>query len=162
MALDVSTCYLPDNTWFVDGQFHGKCDWDGYTYALLCKLVMEDTLTDVHADPAFPQFAFAQSPADRVNIRFADSGRFVSASDLTVTNLSSEKQIRLVSVRISGTKLHVKVPAGTTLAPGESVTLTVSGTCAQQQYAPVTVTFVTTDDPFLPVIKTFRTSTVSH
>ena len=86
MSLDVSTCYLPDNTWFVDGQYHGQCDWDPYTYALLCKLTMEDSLTDVYADPAFPQFAFAQSPADRLNISFAGTGSFVSVSDLTVTN----------------------------------------------------------------------------
>jgi hypothetical protein len=163
MALDVSTCYLPDNTWFVDGQFHGQCDWDTYTYALLCKLVMEDTLTDVNADPAFPQFAFAQSPADRVFVRFADSGSFVSASDLTVTNLSAEKQLRLVGVRIAGTKLRVKVPSGTTLAPGESVTLSVSGTAPQDtRCTPVTVTFTTADNPVLLQTKTFRSSTVSH
>lgn len=163
MSLDVSTCYLPDNTWFVDGQFHGQCDWDAYTYALLCKLVTEDTLTDVYADPAFPQFMFAQSPADRVNISFSGSGSFVSDSDLTVTNLSAEKEIRLCGVCISGTKLKVRVPSSTTLKPGESVTLTVSGSAPQNvQYAPVTVTFVTTDKPLLLQTKTFRTSTLSH
>ena len=163
MALDVSTCYLPDNTWFVDGQFHGQCDWDAYTYALLCKLTMEDTLTDVYADPAFPQFMFAQSPADRLNISFADSGSFVSASDLTVTNLSAEKEIKLTAVRVRGTGLRVTVPKKTVLAPGESVTLTVSGSVPDTvQYTPVTVMFVTTDKPVLLQTKTFQTSTVSH
>ena len=163
MSLDVSTCYLPDNTWFVDDQFHGQCDWDSYTYALLCKLVMEDTLTDVFADPAFPQFAFAQSPADRLNISFADSGSFVSTSDLTVTNLSKEKSVRLTGICIRGTSLRVKIPQNTVLAPGESVTLSVSGNAPQNaQYTPVTITFVTTDNPVLLQTKTFRTSTVSH
>lgn len=163
MSLDVSTCYLPDNTWFVDGQFHGQCDWDPYTYDLLCKLVMEDTLTDVDADPAFPQFALAQSPADRVHVAFADSGSFVSASHLTVTNLSAKKEIRILDVRVHGTTLRVKVPAGTVLGCGESITLNVSGRAPEStKYTPVTVSFVTTDDPLVIVTKTFRTSTVSH
>ncbi len=163
MSLDVSTCYLPDNTWFVDGQYHGQCDWDPYTYTLLCKLTMEDSLTDVYADPAFPQFAFAQSPADRLNISFAGTGSFVSASDLTVTNLSAEKTVKLLSVRIADTSLRVKLPKDKTLDPGESVMLTVSGSAPREiRYTPVTVTFVTTDDPLLICTKTFRTSTVSH
>lgn len=163
MSLDVSTCYLPDNTWFVDGQFHGQCDWDPYTYALLCKLTMEDSLTDVNADPAFPQFMFAQSPADRLNISFAESGSFVSASDLTVTNLSVEKEIKLTSVYIRGAGLQVKVPKKTVLAPGESVTLSVSGSAPETaQYTPVTIIFATTDQPLLLQTKTFQTSTVSH
>ncbi len=163
MSFDVSTCYLPDNTWFVEGQFHGQCDWDAYTYALLCKLLTEDTLTDVYADPAFPQFMFAQSPADQLNISFADSGSFVSASDLTVTNLSAEKEIKLLGVRIRGSVMQVRTPIYTTLTPGESVTLRVDGTAPDKtQYAPVTVTFVTSDQPALIRTKTFRTSTVSH
>ena len=41
--------------------------------------------------------------------------------------------------------------------------LTVSGSAPQDiRYTPVTVTFVTTDDPLLICTKTFRTSTVSH
>ena len=98
-----------------------------------------------------------------MSISFADSGCFVSGSDLTVTNLSAGKSIRVFSVTIRGTGLRVKVPAKTVLAPGESVTLSVSGTCPQStKYTPVTVTFTTTDDPLLFVTKTFDTSTVSH
>ena len=163
MSLDVSTCYLPDNTWFVDGQYHGQCDWDPYTHALLCKLLTEDTLTNVNADPAFPQFAFAQSPADRLNLSFADSGSFVSASDLTLTNLSAKKNIRLVSVKINDTNLKVKLPKNPVLSPGERITLSVSGSAPQDaRYTPVVVTYVTTDLPLVLRTKTFRTSTVSH
>ena len=159
MSIDASACYLPENTWFVDGQYHGQCDWDVYTYDLLCKLLMEDSLTDIYSDPAFPQFMFAQSPADRLNISFADTGSYVSASGLTVTNLSEQHSIRLVSVRIQGTTLRVKIPSNTVLAPGESVTLDVSGKMPQSaKYTPVTVTFVNTDQPLLLQQKTFRTS----
>ena len=163
MTVDASACYLPENTWFVDGQYHGQCDWDPYTYALLCKLLLEDTLTDVYADPAFPQFAFAQSPADQVNISFSQSGCYVSASDLTVTNLSAQKTMQLTGVTVSGTTLRVQTPRKTVLTPGESVTLTVSGSIPQSaRYTPVTVWFTYTDKPIVLHSKTFKTSVLSN
>lgn len=159
MSIDASACYLPENTWFVDGQYHGQCDWDPYTYSLLCKLLLEDTLTDIYADPAYPQFAFAQSPADRVNISFAQTGSYVGTGSVTVTNLSAEHTIKLTSVQIRGTSLRVQVPGKTLLAPGESVTLAVSGkTPSKVCYTPVTVVYVNTDKPLLLQSKTFRTS----
>ena len=159
MSIDASACYLPENTWFVDGQYHGQCDWDKYTYDLLCKLIMEDTLTDIYSDPAYPQFMYAQSPADRLNISFKDTGSYVSASDLTITNLSEKHSIRLVGVSVQGTALHVKVPRDTVLTPGDSVTVSVSGSMPKSaKYTPVTVTFVNTDKPLLLQQKTFKTS----
>ena len=159
-TVDASCCYLPENTWFVDGQFHGQCDWDEYTYTLLCKLMLTDELPDVYADPAFPQFAFAQSPADALTIRFDKTGSYTGAGSVTVTNLSASHPVRLCSVRIRGTKLSVDLPRGTVLQPGEAVTLTVSGVLPQDgANTPVCVRYVRTDDK-VPLLreKTFRTS----
>lgn len=160
LSIDVSSCYLPENTWFVDGQYHGQCDWDPYTFALLSKLLMSDSLSDIYADAAFPQFEYAQSPADQVHIRFAHSGSYTGGSAVTVTNLSQKHPIRLYSVRIQSTAQKVSVPKDCVLQCGESVTLLVSGNAPENgTYTPVSVVFSNTDEK-VPVLrsKLFRTS----
>ena len=158
-TIDASSCYLPENTWFVEGQFHGQCDWDPYTEELMCKLMMTDDLTDVYSDPAFPQFAFAQSAADRFAVRFDEGGSFIAGKTVTLTNLSEQHAVRLQSVTMFGSGLTVQLPRKTVLAPGESVTLTLSGTAKHGAYAPMHVHYVYADEQTpLPREKVFKTS----
>ena len=160
LSIDASSCYLPENTWFVDGQYHGQCDWDPYTYSLLKKLLMSDDLTDIYADEAYPQFQYAQSPADQVTIRFARSGSYTGGNTVTITNLSAQHPIRLHSVSIRSSRQTVVLPKERVLQKGESMTLTVKGDAPENgTYTPVTVVFSNTDEK-LPLLrsKTFRTS----
>lgn len=160
LSIDASSCYLPENTWFVDGQYHGQCDWDPYTYVLLQKLLMTDTLPDVYADAAFPQFEYAQSPADQIHISFAQTGSYTGGNAVTLTNLSAQHSIRLHTVRINGTRQKVTLPKDCVLGCGESVTLSVSGEPAPNGTStPVKVIFSNTDEK-VPLLRTksFRTS----
>ncbi len=50
--IDASTCFLPDNTWFIKNLAHGE-KTDPY-YAILDRIVYEDL--DVFTDPDLPQF----------------------------------------------------------------------------------------------------------
>ena len=160
LSVDASSCYLPENTWFVDGQFHGQSDWDPYTYSLLKKLLMTDSLSDVYADAAYPQFEYAQSPADQVHISFVQTGSYTGGDAVTVTNLSQTHAIKIHSVMIRASKQTVCVPRKTVLQPGESVTMDVSGNAGPNgTYTPVVVIFSNTDEK-VPLLrsKTFRTS----
>ena len=158
-TIDASSCYLPENTWFIDGQFHGQCDWDPYSYDLICKLMLTDELPDVYADPDFPQFAYAQSAADRFAIRFDEGGSFIGGKTVTLTNLSAEHAVQIRSVTMTGSGLRVRLPGKTVLQPGEQVTLTLTGTAKHGAYAPVHVRYAYTDEQApLPREKVFKTS----
>ena len=158
-TVDASTCYLPENTWFVDGQFHGQCDWDPYTEALMEKLMCTDELPDVYADPAFPQFAFAQSAADRFAVRFGTGGSYISDDTLTLTNLSDTHEVRLIGVTLQGSGLRANLPDKTTLQPGESATLTLSGSAKHGAAADVHIWYAYTDEK-VPLVreKTVKTT----
>ena len=64
MEIDASYCYLPDNTWFVDGLYHGMTFNEDYTRELAIRLLLTDELTDVFTDPAFPQFRASANMAN--------------------------------------------------------------------------------------------------
>ena len=152
-TVDASACYLPENTWFVDGQFHGQCDWDPYTEELMEKLMCTDELPDVYADPAFPQFAFAQSAADRFAVQFGTGGSYISDDTLTLTNLSAAHEVRLYGVTLPGSGLRAKLSGKTVLQPGESVTLTLTGSAKHGAAADVRVRYAYTDEK-VPLVRT--------
>ena len=49
MEIDASSAYLPENTWFVDGQYHGQYYYEEYTRSLVTKLLLTDEITDIKA-----------------------------------------------------------------------------------------------------------------
>ena len=55
MEIDATGCYLPENTWFVEGQYHGQYYYEEYTRKLVTKLLFTDDIKDVYSDPEFPQ-----------------------------------------------------------------------------------------------------------
>ncbi|MBQ6268467.1 MAG: hypothetical protein IJK64_11940 [Clostridia bacterium] len=130
MDIDASTCYLPDHTWFVDGLFHGMTLWDDYTRVLMVKMTVTDTITDVYADPAYPQFHYTTNPSSKVYFEFTNCapGYITDQADgLTVTNICQDCRIRLTGVDIRGADVSVQVRPLQTLQPGESVTLPLRG-----------------------------------
>lgn len=130
MTVDASTAYLPDNTWFVNGLFHGMTYWDNYTRVLLMKLLLTDDLTDVYSDPAYPQFRYSSNPSATVYFEFENGAPGYIDGDpgmLRVTNVCKDSKVRLTAVSCDGLDLKFKVDPAKVLAPGESVLIPCEG-----------------------------------
>ena len=130
MTIDASTAYLPDNTWFVNGLFHGMTFWDNYSRELMMTLLFTDNITDVYSDPDYPQFKDTTNPSAAVYAQFGGCmpGEINGeANSLVVTNCCWENDVRLLAVACDGVDLDVKVNPFVKLAPGESVELEFEG-----------------------------------
>ncbi len=146
MEIDASCAYLPENTWFVDGMFHGMTFNEDYAEELAVRLLLTDTLPDVHADPAFPQFRASENRAYAVYGSFVDSPSGYIDKDsavYTVKNLSEEYELRILSIYADGLDLRFEGDYGRLLAPGESADFRVTGRipAVSTARAAVTVTF---------------------
>ena len=143
MAIDASYAYLPENTWFVDGYFHGFTMNEPYTKTLVKTLLFTDGLTDVRADPAFPQFAFSTNKAYSVNGCFDHSlPGYLSGDDtaFTVANLSGDNEIEILSIRAAGLDLAFDGDYKTPLAPHESRSFSLTGEIPAVRAVRTTVT----------------------
>ncbi len=121
--IDASAAYLPDNTWFVNGQFHGMYVFDPYTKELVRTLLCTDTVKDVFSDPKFPQFNSSQNPVDSIYLRFdGTSPGYHSAADkkLMIKNLSSQYEMSVWDIRVNGAELELKPNTSQRLAAGET------------------------------------------
>ena len=129
MDLDASTAYLPDNTWFVNGLYHGMTYWDNYSRSLMMTLLMTDKITDVYTDKNYPQFKDTTNPShivyaafDGCEPGFVDS----NAKKLVITNCAEKNDVTISSVYCDGLDLTFDVN-NITLAPGESTEIAFSG-----------------------------------
>lgn len=107
MTVDASTAYMPDNTWFVNGLFHGMTYWDNYTRVLLMKLLLTDDLTDVYSDSAYPQFRYTSNPSSTVYFEFENGAPgYIDGNSgmLRVTNVCKESKVRLTAVQLRRTE----------------------------------------------------------
>ena len=160
-TLDVTEGYLPDNTWVVQGLAHGQSAWDKETQQLILKLLLTDDLTDVYADPMFPQFTDAHSPKDGVSLFFPGTGASVlKASEgemkATVRNNSEKNEITVTGITVAGGIYLAKGAAGK-LAPGESRDFTFVPVKPLQNVKTAKVTVYYTE---IPAIKVARSRTV--
>lgn len=134
MTVDASTCYLPDNTWFIKGMFHAFVVFDDYTMELVMKLLLTDEITDVYSDPAFPQFRDSTSRNNSIWAHFDNNTSGYINSDskkLVVTNICADSNINITAVVCKGLDLHFKVDPTAKLAPGESIELEFTGEIPQ-------------------------------
>ena len=146
MEIDASYCYLPENTWFVEGMYHGMTMNEAYAEALVMKLLLTDDLKDVYTDPAFPQFRASENRAWAVYGRFnnTESGYLNGDSvAYTVTNLSDEYGMKILSIAADGLDITFEGDYSGTLAPGESAEFAVKGDIPKigAARAAVTVTY---------------------
>lgn len=144
MTVDASTAYLPDNTWFVSGLFHGMTFWDSFTRELIQLLTLTDEIKDVYSDERFPQFHTSSNPSYTVWAAFDRSGEgYLSDDDtcLTVRNLTQQGRdllIKAVVCDIPG--IHFDVKPFTELKQGESVDIPFTGKLPQKSNCRVNVT----------------------
>ena len=125
MKIDASSAYLPENTWFVDGQYHGTYTQDPNTFALIERLLFADGRTDVYSFAEFPQFEVAQAPYYSVNAVFKgeQAGHTGDSGTLIITNLSPSRSVLITGVSMPGVKFSK--PSGRLLKPGESAEIKV-------------------------------------
>lgn len=126
--VDATTAYLPDNTWFVNGQFHGMYVFDPYTVDFVKAFFFTDAIQNVFSDSKFPQFNSAQNPIDSLYIRFDGTAPgYHSAADqkLLICNLSSEYDIAVRFVQVNGANIEIKPNALTRIAAGETGYITL-------------------------------------
>ena len=129
MDIDASTAYLPDNTWFVDGLFHGMTFWDNYSSSLMLTTLLTDNITDVYSDPEYPQFRDTSNPSHAVYAAFNTALPGIldgEATSLVITNCCRQNNVSLEAIHVDGLDLSFN-PEKVTLAPGESVEVPFTG-----------------------------------
>ena len=146
MTVDASTAYLPDNTWFIEGMFHGMMIYDPYVFEFMMRSVLDDKIRDVYSDPRFPQFRDSENPALSVYTEFKgclpgyiDDG----AETLTVKNCCEKANIIITSITANGIDLHFTVNPKS-LKPGETVEIPFKGDIPKvgKKQVDITVTFL--------------------
>ena len=143
MCIDVSCGYLPDQTWIVNGMFHGSTWNDPYCRELCKTLFASNGLLSVYSDPEYPQFRYSSAPNYAVAAAFDRSGQgYLSGDDtaLTVTNLSQKYKMRLISVSVEGIGVSFDVKGPVYLEPGGSYTLPLRGTAPAKSLTTADIT----------------------
>ncbi len=146
-TVDASCSYLPENTWFIYGQYHGQAAYDSYSMSLLLKLLLTDDITDIYSDNAYPQFETAQCPVDAIHAKFTNeiSGRFNEDSDtLLVRNLSEEHTLKLISVKADGCEFEFDM--GMSIAPGGKMSVKCNG-ISDESFVCIEITYIRQDSP---------------
>ncbi len=130
MEIDASTAYLPDNTWFVDGLFHGMTYKDNYSRILMMNLLLTDNITDVYSNELFPQFKYSTNASHTVHASFDGCKEGIITGDtksITVENVCANSNVRIVAVECDSLDLRFKVDPTVCLAPGEKTTVEFTG-----------------------------------
>ena len=141
--IDASCSYLPENTWFVNGQFHGMCPWDRYTRSFYLTFFFTDRITDIYSDPEFPQFGLGQNPANGLFVKFDNSPcGFHTAKDesLFIESLSEQYETQIIDVRAEGIDLDLSAKNGTVLKVGESLNIDLKKHELPKSTEPFTIT----------------------
>jgi len=154
MTIDASTAYMPDNTWFVNGLFHGMTFWDYYSRELMMTLLLTDNITDVYSDPDFPQFKDTTNPSSAVYASFegCEAGEINGdTKHLIITNCCWENDVSLSAIYCDGIDLSVKINPFKKLAPGESIALDFKGEIPEVSGAAASITVYYTMATITPV-----------
>lgn len=130
MCIDASTCYLPEQTWFISGLFHGMTWKDEYTRNLCTMLLFADETVSVHSFAQYPQFKYSTNVCHSVAFSFDNSlDGFISSADevMNIVNLSEKYKMQIVSIEVYGADISFDVPCNTVLECGESIGLCFDG-----------------------------------
>lgn len=147
MEIDASSAYLPENTWFIDGQYHGQYYYEEYTRSLVTKLILTDEIENVYSDPEFPQFEYSNHAYRTIHARFDNSktGYLTSKdSKLLVENMSTDSSIRILSVVSYGVDLDFDVSGVGTVKAGETAEIPFDGSVPEvgATAAKITVSYI--------------------
>lgn len=130
MEVDASCAYLPENTWFVEGLYHGQYYYEEYTRSLITKLLYTDEIRDIYSDSDYPQFEYSSHLYRGIHAKFNDSSTGYLSSDdssLIISSLSEDCYIKILSVVSDGVELDFDVSDTGILSPGENISVPFSG-----------------------------------
>ncbi len=153
MDIDASTAYLPDNTWFVDGLFHGMTFWDNYSRSLMLTTLLTDNITDVYSDPDYPQFRDTSNPSHCVYAAFNTANPGIldgDATSLIITNCCWENSVKLSAIHVDGLDIDFELER-VTLAPGESVEIPFTGEIPELSKKVFSITVYYTTETVTPL-----------
>lgn len=162
MEIDASTAYLPDNTWFVDGLFHGMTYKDNYSRILMMTLLLTDDITDVYSNKDFPQFKYSTNASHTVHFGFGGCNEGIvsdKAESLVVTNVCANSTVRIIAVESDGIDLQFDVDPSEKLEPGERTEIPFTGEIPEVSGQVVNVTVYYAMDTVTPIgyrTQTFR------
>ena len=157
MEVDASTCFLPENTWFVDGYYHGQERMDAKSLAFIRRqLLSTDPIKDVHDDPEYPQFRFTGTETEGVHVTFNNSVEgYLDSSDtaLKITN-PTKTPVFISSIEAQGVELEFEIPFGRFIAGGQSAEIPFTGEIPEvsRTRAAVTVYFLSIGGSGTPVL----------
>ena len=153
MNIDASTAYLPDNTWFVNGLFHGMTYWDNYTRSLMMTTLFTDRLTDVYSSPEYPQFRDTSNPSSSVYAEFkgCQAGILADTDTLVVTNCSWQNSVTLSAITCDGADIQFRISPFVKLEAGESIEIPVIGDIPKVSAKSVSLTICFTTSTVTPL-----------
>ena len=147
MNIDAAYGYLPENTWYLEGQYHAMYMTDSYCQQLVLSLLLAKNSVDIYSDPNFPQFDTTHNAKYGVYASFNnDAYGTLTQQDtaLVVTNVSAKSNIELVAVKVEGADFSFADVCGKKIPLGESVTLQLQGEIpdADMQHLRLTIYFL--------------------
>jgi pimeloyl-ACP methyl ester carboxylesterase len=123
--IDASDAFLPEHTWFFEGQYHGQAAWDSYCRSLYCKWLFTNDIQDIYSSPQYPQFRDSCNPMDAIEARFSSSvSGYLTGDDetLTLTNHASHA-VNLLHVRAENLNFKVNFFTPIVIQPGKTIQL---------------------------------------
>ncbi len=88
-VIDASTCYFPENTWFIKDMYHVGFDIESNNNDIYTWLMTADRQMDIHSNPLYPQF----------NI-YEDDIKLLHPLDMVAGDVNHDGVANLVDVRI--------------------------------------------------------------
>lgn len=137
MNIDASTAYIPEQTWFISGLFHGMTWKDEYTKNLCSLLLFSDKTVSVHSFEEYPQFRYSTNVCHSVDAHFNSSNINCwtdECSSLVVTNLSEKYDIYILSIECYGITADFNTNSDLKLAPGESTIITFDADIPERSF----------------------------
>lgn len=144
MNLDGAYGYLPENTWYIDEQYHAQYIEDKYCTDLILWMLYTDKPIDIYTDPAFPQFEITYNGKYGVHACFNNSpfGTLTQKDTaLTVTNLSNKSNIELISIKVEGADFAFEDVYGKKIPLGSGVSLKLKGSVPDYDMKSIKLTF---------------------
>ena len=147
MTIDASTAYLPENTWYIESQYHGQYFYEEYTRSLVTELLFGNEIKDVHSDKKYPQYEYSSHVYRSIHAKFNSSPTgYLCDKDnaLIIRNLSDENYIKILAVTPYGAELDFDLSDIGMLEPGETVCVPFCGDIPDvgSTAAQITVSFI--------------------
>ena len=148
MELDASTCWLPENTWFVNELYHGMQRHDPYSASLMyMQLLSKNPLKSVHESAAYPQFRDSSNPCNPITIKFNHSKPgYLSSEDssIIISNNLTDSSVDVYGIRAQGVNITFEDFDVKTIKKGRSIEIKFTGDIPEESLTrcAITVTYV--------------------